>query len=407
MTIPTDLSVDEITTSLNTLVIEKDKDGKFICGIENCIKSFKNKGHLNVHKANIHNINVVYHICDYKNCSSKFKQAAELKKHKRNVHLIDTLYYNCTYENCTIKCNQKCNLEKHINDVHLNAKLFKCLEIGCVSKFKRKEHLQIHHEAIHDNTNIKWFSCNENKCIFKCKQKGHLNIHMSDMHDINTILKKCDIINCGYSTKQTSNLNSHKDIMHDIGTNNCNICFTDKKSTNKYKDINNIVINICNACFKKMTGKESRSEVKMSNYLDTIIEIKPYLIGTDNTFISMGGCSLKRPDKLYNSDIVLWVECDEYQHTRHNGSYTCDEKRISDAYDEFEGKHLVVIRWNPNKYISKTGQILSLDNRLIELKKLILNILKNPPKDIIYIYYMYYNVDNELLPENFNYEIIH
>ena len=49
---------------------------------------------------------------------------------------------------------------------------------------------------------------------------------------------------------------------------------------------------------------------------------------------TLGGCSLKRPDKLYaSSDLVEVDECDEHQHKRENGDYTCDEKRLTELYE--------------------------------------------------------------------------
>ena len=70
--------------------------------------------------------------------------------------------------------------------------------------------------------------------------------------------------------------------------------------------------------------------------------------------MTLGGCSRKRPDKLYgSSDLVEIDECDEQQHSFHNGNYACEEQRLSELYDEpsISGKQLVVIRWNPHSYV--------------------------------------------------------
>jgi hypothetical protein len=146
----------------------------------------------------------------------------------------------------------------------------------------------------------------------------------------------------------------------------------------------------------------------MSEFLDKIKEIYPFLVGSDKSFKSMGGCSLKRPDKLYiSSDIVLWIECDEDQHTSSSHDYACDEKRISDCYDEFDGKQLIVIRWNPDKYIPDEGTKLNFSKRLAALKEQILKVIKSPPDNKIFIYYMFYDEDNPLLSKNLPYLIIH
>jgi hypothetical protein len=47
---------------------------------------------------------------------------------------------------------------------------------------------------------------------------------------------------------------------------------------------------------------------------------------------------------------VLHVEIDEHQHDRDNGSYSCEERRISELYDEFPAKRYTVVRINPHAY---------------------------------------------------------
>ena len=41
-------------------------------------------------------------------------------------------------------------------------------------------------------------------------------------------------------------------------------------------------------------------------------------------------------------DLVEVSECDEHQHKRENGDYTCDEKRLTELYDE---PSIMVKRW--------------------------------------------------------------
>ena len=84
-----------------------------------------------------------------------------------------------------------------------------------------------------------------------------------------------------------------------------------------------------------------------------------FLVSTDKSLRSQGGCSRRRPDKLYASaDLVEVDECDEHQHARTGSSdYTCDEKRLSEIYDDPSicGKPMVVIRWNPHAYTVPDG----------------------------------------------------
>ena len=79
---------------------------------------------------------------------------------------------------------------------------------------------------------------------------------------------------------------------------------------------------------------------------------------SDGSLKSSGGCQKYRPDKLYtDTDYVEIGECDENEHGRTSGSYSCDEKRISDIYDEdgINGKVMVVLRWNPDSYGVQKG----------------------------------------------------
>jgi hypothetical protein len=107
---------------------------------------------------------------------------------------------------------------------------------------------------------------------------------------------------------------------------------------------------------------------------------------------------------------VLWIEVDEHQHYPDwtETTYSCDEKRISDAYDEFSGKQLVVVRFNTDWYETpdKSPRKI-LQDRLEILKNLILRLLTTRPTDLIKIYYLFYSEDNPLIVENFPFELVY
>ena len=84
-----------------------------------------------------------------------------------------------------------------------------------------------------------------------------------------------------------------------------------------------------------------------------------------------------------------------------------DEKRISDCYDEFIGKKYVVIRWNPDNYKASNKKKFNRKKRLEILGKLIKKILKNPPEEMIYIYYLFYDRDNPRIVKNINYKLVY
>jgi hypothetical protein len=65
-------------------------------------------------------------------------------------------------------------------------------------------------------------------------------------------------------------------------------------------------------------------------------------------------CSARRPDvrieKLTHSIIV---ECDENQHS--SAGYSCENKRLMEIFQDLGNRPLVVIRFNPDKYITTEG----------------------------------------------------
>jgi len=45
--------------------------------------------------------------------------------------------------------------------------------------------------------------------------------------------------------------------------------------------------------------------------------------------------------------------------------------------------------------------------RLKVLKRTILRIIKHPPKELIYVYYLFYDQDNPKIVQNIKYELIY
>jgi hypothetical protein len=375
-----------------------------------CLHVSHQQSHLTQHKADMHKVNVNIKYCTIDDCTKEFTQSSNLKSHQRDIHGINPVLIPCGVESCTKIFSTNGNLFSHQAFAHeINKTEYKCDIDDCLFICGTKHNLNIHKLYWHTNdADVHWCHCDVDGCKKKFKQNHILTRHKSNMHDIDVTWYNCDIDdNCMYAGKNTAALNSHHKYRHDIGKNKCDLCQYDHYSHITYMHKDN-KLKICKKCFKEKTGKDSRSEVRMSDYLDSLSEIKDFIIGTDISFKSLGGCSLKRPDKMcYSPGLAMVFECDEFEHSRSNGHYSCDENRIIDISAEFD-TNLVVIRWNPDKYKTNNGaDIVLLEDRLIGLKNLIIKILANPPTDPIYCYYMYYSDDNVLLPENINYEIVH
>ena len=120
-------------------------------------------------------------------------------------------------------------------------------------------------------------------------------------------------------------------------------------------------------------------------------------------------CTRYRPDILYldiNSKVHIQVEIDEHQHQQNNGSYQCEEKRISVIYDEFKDNvpdHYVVVRFNPDSQYSnqKIDRDQVFSSRLNALVNVINKVINNPPPYPITVIYMYYDQNNDHIVKHF------
>ena len=101
------------------------------------------------------------------------------------------------------------------------------------------------------------------------------------------------------------------------------------------------------------------------------------------------------------------VECDEHQHTR-SPDYTCDEKRMTDLYDEYPGKTVIWIRWNPDNYAPPKGtRKLGRQERLAVLARVLREVETRRFETKIHVIYLFYNADNPLLVRNIAKELLY
>ena len=120
-------------------------------------------------------------------------------------------------------------------------------------------------------------------------------------------------------------------------------------------------------------------------------------------------CLKYRPDVMYaGPNRVVMVECDEHQHKWSNGNYECDERRISELYDEFPGKEFLVIRWNPDAFKLKSGKKAkkNFKRRCEALLKVLREYETIKMESKIQCVYMFYDHDNERLAKNIPYKLI-
>lgn len=361
----------------------------------------------------IHSENIIWYTCGVDSCNRRCFTNSEIKNHRSNKHNIDVKYIMCDIDNCGKILKRECDMNFHKKSVHkINVTYFNCNIDNCSEKFIRLADLKVHYQSPKHNIGTEWFYCDIDNCTHVSRKIVDLLHHKAYVHNINAKIYLCNYELCTLVSKSMGDLNKHQKCVHDMGNKKCDLCQENKFSSIEYIDtINNKNLQICKQCFSITTGKESRDEIKMSEFLDKIDELKGFLSGSDVSISSMGGCSKKRPDKIYMShELVLWIECDEDSHKWCNYTSLCEEARIMEVYDDFIGKKLILIRWNPDKYIPLFGEQLTFDERLIKLKELILDIISNPESlshhnSLQYIYYMYYDITSELFPSIIPYEL--
>jgi hypothetical protein len=118
-----------------------------------------------------------------------------------------------------------------------------------------------------------------------------------------------------------------------------------------------------------------------------------------------GGCSRHRPDVAIDfGSHCLMIEIDEHQHA----SYSCEEKRMVNLYEDIGFRKIVFIRFNPDKYThnnkafrspfnyTKTGIVKILkrefNRRMKLLIKRIYTYQNTEPVEQLTVEYLFYNM---------------
>jgi hypothetical protein len=225
----------------------------------------------------------------------------------------------------------------------------------------------------------------------------------------------CGHDGCDYATTHQSDITRHREFVHDIGKHKCDYCDYNRNSRNKHIDENSGLVHICRDCYRKISGGcTSRIEKQCSEYIDKHLGTDG-LMGTDRSMRALGGCSLKRPDRLYGGPHLVEVdEVDENQHLGQN--YRCEQKRLWELYDEpsIGGKPMVVARFNPDAYTPPVGQTkVSRKERLrlfVLFKKRIREVRRTADPHAqhpIVIYYLFYSQDNPNICKDLSHHFIY
>ena len=235
----------------------------------------------------------------------------------------------------------------------------------------------------------KAFHYRANKAAISSKQSTYYEANKAQILAQQKAYKRAN--NVEIAAKQVARRQAHE----------CELCC---KKCGRLRPCTDPVTNIdsmaCRDCFMKVTGKDIRIEHEWSLYLDEHF-FPEWRVCTDSR---VGGesCSRYRPDGLWASPkIVLQWELDEKQHR--GTSYDCDERRISELYDEFPGKQYVVVRVNPHGYKAPPGtKKPSQEERKALMLRVMHACLEKEWETPIHVVYMFYSADNANITRNIN-----
>ncbi|KAF7944165.1 hypothetical protein EAE96_010568 [Botrytis aclada] len=123
----------------------KKKEKKYRCTFENCLSSFPQKTHLQIHLRK--HTGAKPYTCSWKSCGRKFSQHGNLKTHM-NRHSGERRF-PCKI--CGKRFGQPSNLSAH-QIVHSGEKPFECRLDGCEKRFTQRGNLKSHHNNFHRQT---------------------------------------------------------------------------------------------------------------------------------------------------------------------------------------------------------------------------------------------------------------
>jgi len=340
-------------------------------------------------------------------CAFSSHEKGNLKKHVKAIHSNDTKN-KCEF--CEFSTHDIGNLQKHINAVHTRTITYVCDQGTCNATFFRSDTLKNHKARIHNIASVVW-KCS--KCDYASLDRSTFRRHEEIHNERNSNMQTCPIKYCSYSSPYNFNMKQHLCVIHDIGPYQCELCTGKCAKLTQWKDPSTQKeYGVCRKCYHKVTGHKTKVEKQIVDWLHE--HFKHPMVVQDKRV--MGDACLKyRPDIMYScgeTKLVIFIEIDEHQHKYGNGSYECDEKRMSDLYDETPGSLVVFIRFNPHTYKLPQGLamlfaedrrklLLSTINHIIENQKVLADT------SMLHAIYICYDVDNPFIAKKIPTKVVY
>jgi len=183
---------------------------------------------------------------------------------------------------------------------------------------------------------------------------GHKKDGMVDVKSKKCIIKGCQKHPC-YNVEGESQAlycgGHKKDGMVNVKSNRCKNewCHLLVKANSRNEGY---CLNCCIHKFpdKKVFRNYKTKECAVAEYIKTEFSDVDWIIDK----VVNGGCSKRRPDLLLDMGYqVIIVEVDEHQHKPYDT--TCDIARINDLFTDVGDRPIILIRFNPDKYVKKDG----------------------------------------------------
>ncbi len=362
-------------------------------------------------------IDLISKLCNYTNCKKiaifrlSNQKTLYCASHKTD-NMIDVKNKRCEHPNCQVRShfgllNHKprfCKSHKTTEMINLKSK--RCSHQNCQTqpnfglpnhnpryclKHKTEEMIDVKHKRCERET------CNTtanygflfNKPMYCAKHK------FLGMYPRNKLNPKCVICkNPAYRGKKYPEYcHKHGNYLNDLVSTectNCNLCYV------KDQDL-------CEDCDFYLNTKGRiwhKKEEKIKNLL-TKNNI-PFI----HDKILPETCLKYRPDFVIDCDtFYLMVEVDEFQHR--SKSYKCECSRMINLAQGI-GMPTIFIRFNPDMYIVGNEKIKNYGGRERELLNVINGIMnKEIVKDMLTVYYMFYDDYTILIPEVINMDNVH
>jgi hypothetical protein len=213
--------------------------------------------------------------------------------------------------------------------------------------------------------------------------------------------KFCNHVFCQFSSTSLSQLNTHINQVHDIGDKVCSCCnrlvYYSNKRSGKL---------LCRDCGSKT---KTSKQLAWSKFIDNKVG-KKYQ-PSESKRLSYSRCGLVGPDKVFCTKKTIEIdEYDELMHLYIPGTYKCEENRLRYIYNYYKSskKNMVVIRFNPDRYIPNKGtKYVKQSDRYLVHTKLKLYLRRNPPTQPLTVYYLFYHNHSPKIVKKYPYKMIY